>query len=75
MFAKIEEFESDSNCTLMRDEPAADPQDQNHKRVYLNHRSVTRLKDIKYKRISKTKSKSMEELRDKLRQGEHFLIE
>ena len=37
------------------------------KRVFLNHRSVTRLKDIKYKRISKTKSKSMEELRDKLR--------
>ena len=37
------------------------------KRVFLNHRSVTRLKDIKYKRISKTKSKSMEELREKLR--------
>ena len=37
------------------------------RRVYLNHRNITKMKDIKYKRITKTKSKSMEELRDKLR--------
>ena len=37
------------------------------RRVFLNHRNITRMKDVKYKRISKTKSKSMEELRDKLR--------
>ena len=37
------------------------------RRVFLNHRNITKMKDIKYKRITKTKSKSMEELRDKLR--------
>ena len=37
------------------------------RRVYLNHRNITKMKDIKYKRITKTKSKSLEELRDKLR--------
>ena len=43
--------------------------DKNQKRLYLNHRSVTRLKDLKYKRISKTHSRSLEELRLKLRFG------
>ena len=43
------------------------------RRVYLNHRNITKMKDIKYKRITKSKSKSMEELRDKLRKGLHFL--
>ena len=42
------------------------------RRVYLNHRNITKMKDIKYKRITKSKSKSMEELRDKLREGLHF---
>ena len=42
------------------------------RRVYLNHRNITKMKDIKYKRITKSKSKSMEELRDKLRKGLHF---
>ena len=37
------------------------------RRIFLNHRSVTRLKDFKYKRISKTKSRSLEALRGKLR--------
>ena len=37
------------------------------RRIFLNHRSVTRLKDLKYKRISKTKSRSLEALRGKLR--------
>uniref|UniRef100_A0A1B0DP01 Uncharacterized protein n=1 Tax=Phlebotomus papatasi TaxID=29031 RepID=A0A1B0DP01_PHLPP len=51
----------------------------NYNRVMLNHRSITRPKDVKYKRINKAKSKSLEELRDKLKywidrgsSAEHF---
>lgn len=40
----------------------------NYNRVMLNHRAITRPKDVKYKRINKAKSKSLEELRGKLRQ-------
>lgn len=36
-------------------------------RVMSNHRSVTKPKDVKYKRINKAKSKSLEELRGRLR--------
>jgi hypothetical protein len=36
-------------------------------RVMSNHRSVTKPKDVKYKRINKAKSKSLEELRGKLK--------
>ena len=32
-----------------------------------NHRAVTKPKDVKFKRISKAKSRSLEELRGKLR--------
>ena len=39
------------------------------KRVYINHRSVTRVRDLKYRRITRTKARSMEELREKLREG------
>jgi hypothetical protein len=39
----------------------------NFNRVMSNHRSVTKVKDVKYKRINKAKSKSLEELRGKLR--------
>lgn len=39
----------------------------NYNRVMSNHRSVTKPKDVKYKRINKAKSKSLEELRGKLR--------
>ncbi|XP_018331367.1 uncharacterized protein LOC108741179 [Agrilus planipennis] len=38
-----------------------------YNRVMLNHRSVTKPKDVKYKRINKAKSKSLEELRGKLK--------
>lgn len=38
-----------------------------YNRVMSNHRSVTKPKDVKYKRINKAKSKSLEELRGKLR--------
>ena len=67
----IEKLETNLYSTQSNVVLRPDPSDPSPKRVYLNHRSVTRLKDIKYKRISKTKSKSMEELRDKLRQEEH----
>ena len=42
----------------------------NYNRVMLNHRSVTKPKDVKYKRINKAKSKSLEELRGRLK---HFV--
>ena len=45
------------------------------KRVYINHRSVTRLRDLKYRRITRTKARSMEELREKLREGPLFTKE
>lgn len=38
-----------------------------YNRVMSNHRSVTKPKDVKYKRINKAKSKSLEELRGRLR--------
>lgn len=38
-----------------------------YNRVMLNHRAVTKVKDVKYKRINKAKSKSLEELRGRLR--------
>ncbi|XP_057656650.1 uncharacterized protein LOC130894090 [Diorhabda carinulata] len=38
-----------------------------YNRVMSNHRSVTKPKDVKYKRINKAKSKSLEELRGKLK--------
>lgn len=47
------------------------PEPQNHvttyNRVMSNHRSVTKPKDVKYKRINKAKSKSLEELRGRLK--------
>lgn len=39
----------------------------NYNRVMSNHRSVTKPKDAKYKRINKAKSKSLEELRGRLK--------
>ena len=45
------------------------------KRVYINHRSVTRVRDLKYRRITRTKARSMEELREKLREGPLFTKE
>lgn len=38
-----------------------------YNRVMNNHRAVTKPKDVKFKRISKAKSRSLEELRGKLR--------
>lgn len=39
----------------------------NFNRVMSNHRTMTKPKDVKYKRINKAKSKSLEELRGKLK--------
>lgn len=38
-----------------------------YNRIMSNHRTVTKPKDVKYKRINKAKSKSLEELRGKLK--------
>ncbi|XP_046398590.1 uncharacterized protein LOC124165291 [Ischnura elegans] len=40
-----------------------------YNRVMSNHRSVTKPRDVKYRRINKAKSKSLEELRGRLRGG------
>ncbi|XP_043642409.1 uncharacterized protein LOC122612697 isoform X1 [Drosophila teissieri] len=47
--------------------PNGKTQVTNYNRVMLNHRSVTKPKDVKYKRINKAKSKSLEELRGRLK--------
>jgi hypothetical protein len=47
--------------------PPAGPQQQFNRVMGNNHRSVTKPKDVKYKRINKAKSKSLEELRGRLR--------
>lgn len=53
--------------------PSERPRDESqqaqvtYNRVMSNHRSVTKPKDVKYKRINKAKSKSLEELRGRLR--------
>lgn len=54
---------------LDQDQPPAEPQNQvtTYNRVMSNHRSVTKPKDVKYKRINKAKSKSLEELRGRLK--------
>ena len=39
---------------------------QTFNRVMSNHRSMTKPKDVKFKRINKAKSRSLEELRGKL---------
>lgn len=50
-------------------EQRQEPQNQvtTYNRVMSNHRSVTKPKDVKYKRINKAKSKSLEELRGRLK--------
>uniref|UniRef100_A0A0A9VWH4 Ribosome biogenesis protein ERB1 n=1 Tax=Lygus hesperus TaxID=30085 RepID=A0A0A9VWH4_LYGHE len=65
-----------SACDLAHDpsDPSHDPlqappttQVTTYNRVMSNHRSVTKPKDVKYKRINKAKSKSLEELRGRLK--------
>ncbi|XP_061383106.1 uncharacterized protein LOC116767210 isoform X2 [Danaus plexippus] len=52
------------------DEGEAEPRSNpvvTYNRVMSNHRNVTKPKDVKYKRINKAKSKSLEELRGRLK--------
>ncbi|XP_043685209.1 uncharacterized protein LOC122637268 isoform X2 [Vespula pensylvanica] len=56
--------------SLESERPRGDESQQaqvTYNRVMSNHRSVTKPKDVKYKRINKAKSKSLEELRGRLR--------
>ncbi|XP_021922672.1 uncharacterized protein LOC110831223 isoform X3 [Zootermopsis nevadensis] len=58
------------NETPHRQRHSEEPQQNQvttYNRVMSNHRSVTKPKDVKYKRINKAKSKSLEELRGRLR--------
>lgn len=60
---------SDSSCNSQQQQQQQQPPNLvNYNRVMLNHRAIQRPKDVKYKRINKAKSKSLEELRGKLRQ-------
>ncbi|XP_059611556.1 uncharacterized protein LOC132258311 [Phlebotomus argentipes] len=74
--ANVDNFNNNCNTGATAGKPSPVV---NYNRVMLNHRSITRPKDVKYKRINKAKSKSLEELRDKLKHwidrgtsGEHF---
>ncbi|CAH2068260.1 unnamed protein product, partial [Iphiclides podalirius] len=52
------------------DDAAAEPRPNHvvtYNRVMSNHRNVTKPRDVKYKRINKAKSKSLEELRGRLK--------
>lgn len=60
--------ETRGNVEILDDEKKHQPTQMNaFNRVMSNHRSVTKPKDVKYKRINKAKSKSLEELRGRLR--------
>ncbi|KAH8266683.1 hypothetical protein KR018_009981 [Drosophila ironensis] len=54
-------------ASVPQDLPSGKTQVTNYNRVMSNHRSVTKPKDVKYKRINKAKSKSLEELRGRLK--------
>lgn len=63
---------SDEEATSNNESDEAEPEPRsNHvvtyNRVMSNHRNVTKPKDVKYKRINKAKSKSLEELRGRLK--------
>lgn len=58
---------SNNSSTPEPSQGKAQAQVTNYNRVMSNHRSVTKPKDVKYKRINKAKSKSLEELRGRLK--------
>lgn len=64
-------FERLNHSSVPKLPPEKQEQPPNHmttyNRVMSNHRSVTKPKDVKYKRINKAKSKSLEELRGRLK--------
>ncbi|XP_063373271.1 uncharacterized protein LOC134661225 isoform X1 [Cydia amplana] len=57
---------SDDEATESDEETERNPV-VTYNRVMSNHRNVTKPKDVKYKRINKAKSKSLEELRGRLK--------
>ncbi|XP_063547755.1 uncharacterized protein LOC134755179 [Cydia strobilella] len=57
---------SDDEATESDEETKRNPV-VTYNRVMSNHRNVTKPKDVKYKRINKAKSKSLEELRGRLK--------
>ncbi|CAG4927015.1 uncharacterized protein LOC123705120 [Colias croceus] len=64
--------DSDEEATSNPESDAEDPEPKStqvvtYNRVMSNHRNVTKPKDVKYKRINKAKSKSLEELRGRLK--------
>lgn len=64
--------DSDEEVTSNAESDEGEPEPRaNHvvtyNRVMSNHRNVTKPKDVKYKRINKAKSKSLEELRGRLK--------
>ncbi|KAK7868512.1 hypothetical protein R5R35_001919 [Gryllus longicercus] len=70
-FERLHEAPSDQQQQLQQQQTPT-PRDMHnpvttYNRVMSNHRSVTKPKDVKYKRINKAKSKSLEELRGRLR--------
>ncbi|XP_008557797.1 uncharacterized protein LOC103578465 [Microplitis demolitor] len=65
-FERLTQDDSPSNERPKDENPGQQAQ-VTYNRVMSNHRSVTKPKDVKYKRINKAKSKSLEELRGKLR--------
>ena len=65
-------YGSHINLSTTDMEPGAAQESQHqvqsaYNRVMLNHRAVTKPKDVKFKRINKAKSRSLEELRGKLK--------
>lgn len=73
-FEKIQSFDCDKHVIDADIEKPPDIQKgtkgnpvTTYNRVMSNHRSVTKPKDVKYKRINKAKSKSLEELRGRLK--------
>ena len=67
-FERLNETPNDQTQLSTTTTPTTqDPPLTTYNRVMSNHRSVTKPKDVKYKRINKAKSKSLEELRGRLR--------
>lgn len=63
---------SDEEVTSNNESDEGEPEPRSthvvtYNRVMSNHRNVTKPKDVKYKRINKAKSKSLEELRGRLK--------
>ncbi|PSN46378.1 hypothetical protein C0J52_05730 [Blattella germanica] len=66
-FERLNEDPQRQNQSERHGEEPQQNQVTTYNRVMSNHRSVTKPKDVKYKRINKAKSKSLEELRGRLR--------